>query len=179
MSEKSRPGSRNETTFDARVIEVEATQPPQPPEMENPKPRVIETDITGPVTPTEPSEKLAGPIGPPPTRRLGRGVKFALAGIVASLVGWLLFDAIDWIVAAYARSMALGILASATAAAGAVGVGYVIVTELRSFLRLRGVEAIQQRFSSDISRIPPSEARREIASVLAVVPRTRVDRSGD
>lgn len=174
MTEKPQQGDRDEATFGARVIEVEATQPARPPEIEGPKPRVIETDTTGPITPTEPSEQHLVPTDLAPERRLRRAVKFALASIVvASVVGWLVIDAIDWILAAYARSMALGILASAAAAAGAIGAGYMIVSELRSFLRLKSVEAIQQRFSSDMSRIPPSEARREIASALAVIPRTR------
>ena len=173
MIDKPQPGDRSETSLGPRVIEVEATQPERPPEIEGPKQRVIETDTIGPITPTEPSQKLPAPTELAPERRLRRGVKFALAGIVASVVSWLVIDAIDWIVTAYARNMALGILASTAAVAGAIGAGYVIASELRSFLRLRSVEAMQQQFSNDISRIPPSEARREITSVLAVIPRTR------
>lgn len=172
MIEKTQPGDRSEPSLGPRLIEVETTEADRPPETEGPEPQVIETDTIGPITPTEPLQRPAA-TELAPERRLRLGVKCALAGIVAGVVGWLIIDAVDWIVAAYARSMALGILASSAVAAGAIGAGYVIVSELRSFLRLRSVEILQKRLSIDLSRISPSEARREVTNVLAVIPRTR------
>jgi putative membrane protein len=94
-----------------------------------------------------------------------------VAGVALLLVGWLAVDAIGWIVAAFERSAALGVLAATAVAAGVAGGGAVIARELGSLLRLRNVEAIHRRLTD--GRLLPMEGRKAIADVLAVVPRER------
>ena len=67
----------------------------------------------------------------------------------------------------------LGLLAATAIAAGLAGAGAIIGRELTSLFRLKSVEAIHLRLSDQPERIPPADARKAIADILAVVPRDR------
>jgi len=103
-------------------------------------------------------------------------VTFGLAGVTVLLTGWLAVDAVAWILAAFERSAALGVLAAAAVTAGVVGGGAVIARELISLFRLKNVEAIHRRLAH--GPVPAIEGRRAIADVLAVVPREREVKAG-
>jgi putative membrane protein len=96
---------------------------------------------------------------------------FGLAGVAALFVGWLAVDAVGWIAAAFERSTALGVLAATAVTAGVAGAGAVIARELASLFRLRSVEAIHRQLADQ--RALPTDARKAIGAVLAVVPRER------
>jgi putative membrane protein len=153
----------------ARVIEVDRTDTASL--RVEPSPQLIATERTERITPSEPA-KL--PVATrPPARRRDRVVSLALAGVAVFLVGWLAVDAVGWIAAAFERSTALGLLAAAAVGAGVAGAAAVVGREVISLFRLKSVEAIHQRLTGDIDRLPPAEARKAIADVLAVVPRER------
>jgi len=152
-----------------RVIEVDAADELAPP-LRPPAPRVISTERSEPVTPIQPAPVPA--VLAPPARRRDRVVTFGLLGVGVFFVGWLTVDAIGWISAAFERSSALGAVAATALAAGLAGAGAVIAREVGSLFRLKSVEAIHRRLASP-DALPPAEARREIAEVLAVVPRAR------
>jgi putative membrane protein len=157
---------RDHTGISPRVMEVDALDD-LPPRMASPQ--VIVTDLAERVTPTEPAVVRA-PAQPAPRRR-DRVIAWGLAGVAVFFAGWLVVDAIGWISIAFERSTVLGVLAAAAVAAGLAGAGAVIARELGSLFRLRSVEAIHRRFAED--RASPSAARKEIAEVLAVLPRER------
>src|SRR5262249_17144418 len=138
-----------------------AAAPPQPL-----GPQIIPTDRTEPITPSEPALPAVARAAP---RRRDRVMTFGVAGVALLLVGWLAVDAVGWIVAAFERRAALGVLAATAVAAGVAGGGAVIARELGSLLRLRNVEAIHRRLAD--GRLLPNEGRKAIADVLAVVPR--------
>jgi putative membrane protein len=96
---------------------------------------------------------------------------FGLAGVAVLFVGWLAVDAVGWIAAAFERSTALGVLAATAVTAGVAGAGAVIARELGSLFRLRNVEAIHRQLADQ--RALPTDARKAIGAVLAVVPRER------
>jgi putative membrane protein len=150
-----------------RVIEVDAADELALP-LRPPTPRVIPTERSEPVTPIQPAPVPA--VRGVPARRRDRVVTFGLLGVAVFFVGWLTVDAVGWISAAFERSSALGAVAAAALAAGVAGAGAVIARELGSLFRLKNVEAIHRRLASP-DGLPPAEARREIAEVLAVVPR--------
>jgi putative membrane protein len=152
-----------------RVIEVDAADELAP-SLRPPAPRVIPTERSEPVTPIQPAPVPA--VRAVPARRRDRVVTFGLLGVAVFFVGWLTVDAVGWISAAFARSSALGTVAAAALIAGVAGAGAVIARELGSLFRLKNVEAIHRRLASP-GGLPPAEARREIAEVLAVVPRAR------
>jgi putative membrane protein len=152
-----------------RVIEVDAADELAAP-LRPPAPRVIPTERSEPVTPIQPAPVPAVRVAP--ARRRDRVVTFGLLGVAVFFVGWLTVDAIGWISAAFERGSALGAVASAALAAGVAGAGAVIARELGSLFRLKSVEAIHRRLAAP-DGIPSVEVRREIAEVLAVVPRGR------
>jgi putative membrane protein len=150
----------------ARVIEMDAaadTAPRRPL-----RPQIIPTERTEAVMPSEPAVPALARAAP---RRRDRVMTFGLAGVAVLLIGWLAVDAVAWIVAAFERSAALGVLAAAAVAAGVAGGGAVIARELISLFRLKNVEAIHRRLA--YGPVPAIERRRAIADVLAVVPRER------
>jgi putative membrane protein len=152
----------------ARVIEFEPageTAPPRPA-----APRVIVTDQAERVTPSEPAAPLVTVDEPP--RRRDRVLTWALWGIAVFFAGWLIVDAVGWVSAAFDRGTGLGIAAAAVLAAGLAGAGVLIGREAVSLFRLKSVEALHERFES-FERLPPAQARKAIADVLAVVPRRR------
>jgi putative membrane protein len=156
----------------ARVIEVEApTEVAPPPPV---TPQVIVTERTERVMPTEPAPVVVAAreaFARAPARRRDRVVTLGLAGIAVFFVGWLAVDAVGWVSAAFERGATLGVLAATAVTAGLAGAGAVIARELVSLLRLKNVEAIHRRFADDL--VPPTNARKAIADVLAVVPRER------
>jgi len=101
---------------------------------------------------------------------------FGVTGVALLLVGWLVVDAVDWIVAAFERSAALGVLAATAVTAGVVGGGAVVARELVSLFRLKNVEAIHRRLAD--GPVLALEGRKAIADVLAVVPRERETEAG-
>jgi putative membrane protein len=158
--------SEDRAPLGARVIEVDAAAAAAPPQPL--APQIIPTERTAPITPSEPALPAVARAAPP---RRDRVMTFGVAGVALLLVGWLAVDAIGWIVAAFERSAALGVLAATAVAAGVAGGGAVIARELGSLLRLRIVEAIHRRLTD--GRLLPMEGRKAIADVLAVVPRER------
>jgi putative membrane protein len=158
--------SEDRAPLGARVIEVDAAAAAAPPQPL--APQIIPTDRTEPITPSEPALPAVARMAP---RRRDRVMTFGVAGVALLLVGWLTVDAVGWIVAAFERSAALGVLAATAVAAGVAGGGAVIARELGSLLRLRNVEAIHRRLAD--GRLLPMEGRKAIADVLAVVPRER------
>jgi putative membrane protein len=158
--------SEDRAPLGARVIEVDAAAAAAPPQPL--APQIIPTERTAPITPSEPALPAVARAAPP---RRDRVMTFGVAGVALLLVGWLAVDAIGWIVAAFERSAALGVLAATAVAAGVAGGGAVIARELGSLLRLRNVEAIHRRLTD--GRLLPMEGRKAIADVLAVVPRER------
>jgi putative membrane protein len=158
--------SEDRAPLGARVIEVDAAAAAAPPQPL--APQIIPTERTAPITPSEPALPAVARAAP---RRRDRVMTFGVAGVALLLVGWLAVDAIGWIVAAFERSAALGVLAATAVAAGVAGGGAVIARELGSLLRLRNVEAIHRRLTD--GRLLPMEGRKAIADVLAVVPRER------
>jgi len=163
MSDQTDPGAAPM----ARVIEVDAADHVAP---RRPlAPRIIPTERTEPVTPSEPAPVAV--VTPAAPRRRDRVMTFGLAGVAALFVGWLAVDAVGWIAAAFERSTALGVLAATAVTAGVAGAGAVIARELGSLFRLRSVEAIHRQLTDQ--RALPTDARKAIAAVLAVVPRER------
>jgi putative membrane protein len=159
--------SAREAPLTPRVIEVDAPDvAPRGPTA----PQIIPTERTERVTPSEPAPLVVLDARDQPRRR-DRVISFGLAGVAVLLVGWLLVDAVGWIIAAFERSTALGMLAATAVAAGVAGGGAVVVRELASLLRLKNVEAIHRRLAH--GPVPPIEARKAISDVLAVVPRER------
>jgi putative membrane protein len=151
----------------ARVIEVDAAEERAP---RRPlAPRIIPTERTEPVTPSEPAPVAV--VAPDAPRRRDRVMTFGLAGVAVLFVGWLAVDAVGWIAAAFERSTALGVLAATAVTAGVAGAGVVIARELGSLFRLRNVEAIHRQLADQ--RALPTDARKAIGAVLAVVPRER------
>jgi putative membrane protein len=156
----------------ARVIEVEAADDVAP---RRPlAPRIIPTERTERVTPSEPAPVAV--VAPDAPRRRDRVMTFGLAGVAVLVVGWLAVDAVGWVAAAFERSAALGVLAATAVTAGVAGAGAVIARELGSLFRLKSVEAIHRRLADD--RVSPTDARKAIATVLAVVPREREINAG-
>jgi putative membrane protein len=154
----------------ARVIEAgpesEFDSPPIAP-----SPRVIVTEATERVTPTEPVSLPA--VSARPARRRDRVVTFALAGLSVFVAGWLMVDAAAWISSAFQHGWALGMLAATAVTAGLAGAGAIIGRELISLFRLKSVEAIHQRLADQPEHMATADARKAIAEVLAVVPRDR------
>lgn len=161
----SDPSRAPDTPFAPRVIEADSDMAPLRP----PRPQVIATERTDPVTP---SERAVVPLIPPtPIRRRDRVVTLGLAGVTVFFIGWLMVDAAGWISAAFERSAPLGMLAATAVTAGVAGAGVVIAREVVSLFRLKNVEEIHRRFADD--GVAPVAARQAIADVLAVVPRER------
>ena len=151
----------------ARVIEVDAADDIV--QLRPAAPQIIPTERSERVTPAEPAPVTAAPRQP--ARRRDRVITFGLAGVAVFFVGWLAVDAAGWVSAAFERNALLGALAATAVTAGIAGAGAVIVRELASLFRLRSVEAIHRRFADD--HVLPTDARKAIAEVLAVVPRGR------
>ena len=163
MSDQTDPGAAPM----ARVIEVDAADHVAP---RRPlAPRIIPTERAEPVTPSEPAPVAV--VAPDAPRRRDRVMTFGLAGVAALFVGWLAVDAVGWIAGAFERSTALGVLAATAVTAGVAGAGAVIARELGSLFRLRSVEAIHRQLADQ--RALPTDARKAIGAVLAVVPRER------
>jgi putative membrane protein len=156
----------------ARVIEVEAADDVAP--RRSLAPRIIPTERTERVTPSEPAPVAV--VAPDAPRRRDRVMTFGLAGVAALFVGWLAVDAVGWVAGAFERGVALGVLAATAVTAGVAGAGAVIARELGSLFRLKSVEAIHRRLADD--RVSPTDARKAIATVLAVVPREREINAG-
>jgi putative membrane protein len=152
----------------ARVIEVDAGNDVT---ARRPlAPQVIPTERTERITPSEPARIVARDVRDQPRRR-DRVMSFGLAGVALLFVGWLVVDAVGWIVAAFERSTALGLLAATAVTAGVAGGGAVVARELASLLRLKNVEAIHRRLAD--GQVQAIEGRKAIADVLSVVPRER------
>jgi uncharacterized membrane protein YcjF (UPF0283 family) len=118
----------------ARVIEMDAPDDRAP--LRSLRPQLIATERTEAITPSEPALPALPPV---PPRRRDRVMTFGLGGVAVLFVGWLAVDAVAWIVAAFERSAALGVLAAVAVAAGVAGGGAVIARELISLFRLKNV----------------------------------------
>ena len=153
-----------------RVIEIDVPPPAAPQREPAPAPRVTETKVSGPIAAPEAAEKLQPEPAPPP-RRGRRAAKLAVLGIGLLLLGWLGVDAANWILAAYDRNLATGIIASVAVGAGVLGGLYFVLSELRSFFSLRSVETVQLRLMPAGTTLTSEEAQREIGHVLSALPR--------
>jgi putative membrane protein len=153
--------------FAPRVIEVEGGDDIAP--LRPPRPQVIVTERTEPITPSE--RAIVPAAEPEPPRRRDRVVALGLAGVTVFLLGWFAVDAAGWISAAFERSATLGVLAATAVSAGVAGAGLVVAREVASLFRLKNVEDIHRRFTD--KSMSPAIARRAIGDVLAVVPRER------
>ncbi len=149
-----------------RIFEMEDDERSAPPLA---GPRVIETEETARIVPSEPVRPAI--VATLPARRRSRAIAFGLAGLGVAFVGWLAVDAYWWVAAAFERSLALGSLAAFAVVAGVAGATVITGRELTSLWRLRNVETIRARFAEDVVR--PRDARRIIADILAVVPKER------
>jgi putative membrane protein len=136
-------------------------------------PRVIATEQTGRVVTAAPPAPRPVPAIVERARRGSRAVRLGMAGLAAGFVGWLGIDAYLWVASVFERSTALGWLATMAVAAGVGGAGLVIGRELRDFLALRHVEAIQHRIAAGSDVMRPAEMQASIRGVLAAVPRDR------
>ena len=174
MSEQRRPDTVAHPALGPRVIEVEDERGFRPPPLE-PAPRVIATQVTERVVPSEPVNLPA--VAEEPKRRRDRIISFALAGLSVFFVGWLVVDAVGWVSSAFQHSSVLGVLAGVAVAGGIAGAGAIIGRELTSLFRLKTVEAIHQRLSGPAEQIPTADARKAIGEILAVVPRDRETRN--
>jgi putative membrane protein len=132
---------------------------------------VVVTERGERVTPTLPPS-VPVVVRAPPGRRSGV-MQFALTGLGVFFVGWFGVDAAGWIASAFARSTALGIVATTTVAAGVAGAGAIIMHELTSLTRLKSVEAIQRNLSGGLAGVSPAQARTTISEILRVVPKER------
>jgi putative membrane protein len=130
-------------------------------------PQVILTELAEPIRPVQP---LATALPERPVRRGRAAVPLGLTALALFLVGWAVVDAAVWVSSAFEHGPVLGTLAGLAIAAGVAGAGVIVGRELTSLFRLKNVEAIQQRFR-DHSRLDPSEAKKTVADILAVVPR--------
>ena len=149
-----------------RVIEVDPAGEPARRGIET-APQVIMTELSERVSPIQPARASL----PAPARRRDLVVPLGLAGVGVFFAGWFAVDAIGWVAAAFERSSVLGAFAAAAMAAGVAGAGAVIAREVTSLFRLRSVEAIHRQLADQ--RALPTDARKAIAAVLAVVPRER------
>src|SRR5262245_52692016 len=119
--------TENSAPLAARVIEVDAADDLAP--RRPSAPQIIPTERTEPVTPSELTVSTVVRAAPP---RRDRVMAFGVTGVALLLVGWLAVDAVGWILAAFERSVALGVLAATAVAAGVAGGGAVVVRELAS-----------------------------------------------
>src|SRR6266516_4027877 len=134
----------NSPSLSVRVIEVDAADEGAP---RSSSAQIIPTERTERVTPSEPAPvdvRDARDARDQPRRR-DRVMSFGLAGVAMLFAGWLVVDAVGWIVAAFERSAALGVLAATAGAAGVAGVGAVVAREPPNPVRLKNVEAIHRR----------------------------------
>ena len=155
-----------------RVIVLETTDAGER-RPENLAPRVIATGESGRVVAAAPAVRPPAPAGTALVRRRSRAVSLGVAGLVTAFVGWLGVDAYLWIAGAFERSAALGWVATAAVAAGVGGATLVIARELRSFLALRNVEAVQQRIAAQSDVMRPADMQASIRAVLAAIPKDR------
>ena len=155
-----------------RVIEVERDV--VTPRADTMAPRVIATEMTSRIVPTEPAARL--PMALPPRRRGARSiVKLGLAAIGVFLVGGLALQAVDWVTALFERGVALGTLAAALLASGVVGTAAIAWHEFSSLFVLESVEEIQRRLAADAA---PRDAQGAIDDLIAVLARRGDSTSG-
>src|SRR5258708_6596767 len=108
--------NENGAALTARVIQADAAEAAMPPRPLGP--HITPTQRTEPITPSEPARRAVSRTAP---RRRDRVMSFGVAGVALLLVGWLTVGAVGWIVAAFERSAALGVLAATAVAAGRAG----------------------------------------------------------
>lgn len=155
-----------------RVIEVERDVVTL--QAETMAPRVIATDATARIVPTEPAAKLPVALPPRPRGRWST-VKLGLAAIGVFLIGGLALGAVDWVTAMFERGAALGTLAAALLASGVAGAAAIAWHELSSLVTLQSVEAIQRRLAGTAA---PRDAQGAIDELIAVLARRRDNASG-
>jgi putative membrane protein len=169
MSDPARPDAPDEAPR-PRVVMVET--PGEEARRDALPPRIIATEQTGRVVAAAPPAPRPVPAGER-VRRGSRTVRLGMTGLAAGFAGWLGIDAYLWVASVFERSAALGWVASAAVAAGVGGAGLVIGRELRDFLALRNVEAVQRRIAAGSDVMRPAEAQESIRGVLAAIPRDR------
>ena len=150
------------------------------------RPRVVLEDASG----AGPDEPLAprlipmaetGRIKPPPpqsiqTRTAKAGaryssvIKVGLACLIATFVTWLVIDLYLWVAAAFAAGKFLGWTATGVIVLGLVAVAIVIGHELKSYLALKNVEAIQTRLAVPWATLRSSEAQETIRATISEIP---------
>jgi len=131
-------------------------------------PMVFATEETERVVPRE--RAVVAPAAPAAKKR-SAWKRIGLWGIGLAIAGWLGVDAYQWIAGAFASSPTLGWLATGAVAAGVGGALILIGYEVRSFVRLTSVEAIQDKLAT--KNLRPAEMRDAVRHVLSVVPKDR------
>jgi putative membrane protein len=150
-----------------RVIRVETRDQAAAPAAA--QPRIIRTGQTGNIVAVQPAARVITrePAAPRPRRSF---VRLGMAAIAIALIGGLTIQAATWLTDMFARGTMLGTLSALAVLAGFAGAGLIIASELKAWFRIKSVEAIQQRLSSDVT---PRDIQPAIATVLTVVPRGR------
>lgn len=147
-----------------RVIEEDA---PREARVRASGPAVFATEATERVVPVQ--RAVVRPAMPKP-RRWDRFIRAGLWALGLGLGGWLVIDAYEWTVDAFARGPVLGGFALAAILGVLGGGGLVIGREFTSFLALRRVEH-DHDLLDEATRLRSGEMRAAIRRVLAVVPK--------
>ena len=149
-----------------RVIEEDA---PRETRTRASGPAVFATEATERVLPVQRAVLKPAEARP---RRWDRWIRAGLWALGLGLGGWLVIDAYEWIVDAFARGLVLGGFALAAIIGVLGGGGLVIGRELTSFFALRRVEH-DHDLLNEATRLRSGEMRPAMRRVLAVVPKDR------
>jgi putative membrane protein len=129
-------------------------------------PRILETDETGRLEldpPPAPEPSL-----PPRSRRgLLSPVGVALSGVGILALGVAVIDLVEFAGGAFKHGAFFGVFAIAAIAAGAGGVLYWLIVELRGLVRLRSAERLKQLIPSALA----GELKRELDEAAAILGR--------
>jgi len=96
-------------------------------------------------------------------------IKVGLACFIAAFVIWLVIDLYLWVAAAFAASGFLGWTATAAIVLGLAAVSVVVGHELKSYLALKNVEAIQARLAVPWAALRSSDAQEAIRATISEI----------
>jgi putative membrane protein len=123
-----------------------------------------------------------GRIKPPPPQgrqtkeaKAGAGytsiIKVASACLIAAFVTWLVIDLYLWVAAAFAASKSVGWAATGTIVLGLAAVAIIVGHELKSYLALKNVEAIQARLAVPWATLRSSDTHEAIRATISEMPK--------
>ena len=137
------------------------------PRLDQPRPRIVETEETGRLdlgrpTPPEPIVDLSSVRGSFPSH-------FAVAagGIGMLVAGVAAIDLVQFVSGAFEHGAAFGVVATAAIAAGVGSTLYWLLVELRGLIRLRSAERLRRLITS----APARELKREIDAAAEILAR--------